>query len=213
MEEQYMSNNMKILQMDISLNSENYSMDLSNDMLINVANINESYQDQPSKFAWWATLATLARSKANKLKQQLDREQDYIKTTLTGTLDSKVRQQLELDGEKITETKVTNAIYTHPEYISHKEKVAQFQEEYLEADEQARLLEMGKETMNQRKEMLISLGAQLRNDWDGVGDFASHSSEDDEKDSKVHSIVGSKKSGRTGMKRTPVVTENTESEE
>lgn len=201
-------NDLKILQMNINLNSETYNMDLSEDMLINVADINESYCDQPSKYAWWATLATLARSKANKLKQQVDKESDYIKTTLTGILDAKVRKEMELNGEKITESKAQNAIYVDPEYLSHKAKLATLQEEFVVADEQARLLEVGKETMNQRKEMLISLGAQLRTDYDGVGDFAirSRSKEDRAKLSEVKSIVGSRK--RANIKREPIVAES-----
>ena len=186
---------MSVLTMEVKLSSETVSLDLSQDMVINVANINESYIDQPAKFAYWATLATLARSKANKIKRELDREQDYIKTTLTGSLDSKVRAQLEIDGEKVTETKVTNGIFTHPEYISYKAKIADKQREYDEADEQARLLEVGRETMNQRKEMLISLGAQLRTDYDGASDLrVIGNTENNESD--IRNIVGKKKQQR-----------------
>lgn len=182
------------MQVKLSADSEVVSLDLSKDMLINVADINESYVDQPARYAYWATMATFARSKANKIKQRMDREQDYIKTTLTGTLDSKVRIQLELDGEKITETKVMNAIYTHPEYISCKAKLADLQDQFAEADEQARMLEVGKETMNQRKEMLISLGAQLRNEYNGVSDFWVKKEEDPA--SNIRDIIGQKKSNR-----------------
>lgn len=182
---------MEILKIEVKINDTTNRLDLSQDMLIDVSNINKSYVDQPSKYAYWATLAALARSKANKIKQQMDREQDYMKTTLTGILDSKVRTQLELDGEKITETKVTNAIYTNPEYIAYKTKIDELNKQYLEADEQARLLEVGRTTLDQRKEMLISLGAQLRSDWEGNSDVCV-------KD--VSDIVGKKKSAR----RTPI---------
>ena len=121
--------NFSILKMDVSLRGDVFSLDLAEDMAINVANINESYCDQPSKYAWWATLATLARSKANMLKRQIDKESDYIKTTLSGHLDGKVRKEMELNGEKVTEGKVQNAIYADPEYLSHKSKLADLQEE------------------------------------------------------------------------------------
>lgn len=179
--------NMEILKIDVKINDTNVSLDLSQDMLIDVSDINKSYLDQPSKYAYWATLAALARSKANKMKQQLDKEQDYLKTTLTGTLDAKVRNQLELDGEKITESKVTNAIYTNPEYIAYKTRIDEMTKAYLDADEQARLLEVGRATLDQRKEMLISLGAQLRSDFDGNSDLSV-------KD--VSSIVGEGKRAR-----------------
>lgn len=177
---------MEVLKIDVKINNQEINLDLSQDMIIDVNNINQSYIDQPSKYAYWATLSALARSKANKLKQKLDKEQDYLKTTLTGTLDAKVRNQLELDGEKITESKVTNAIYTNPEYIAYKGKIDDLNVQYLEADEQARLLEVGRATLDQRKEMLISLGAQLRSDWDGNSDITI-------KEKSVADIVGKKK--------------------
>ena len=210
MEELYMEQerDMDVLKISVKLDTEVVSLDLSEDMIINVANINESYVDQPARYAYWATLATLARSKANKLKHQVEQEQDYIKTTLTGTLDGKVRQQLELDGEKVTETKVLNAIYTHPEYISHKSKVADLQEKFILADEQARLLEVGKETMNQRKEMLISLGAQLRTDYDGVADVSvKGKSADKDVIADVSDIVGRKRKQRE-IARKAITTES-----
>ena len=61
---------MSVLQMSVKLSDNIVSLDLSQDMLINTADINESYLDQPARYAYWATLAALARSKANKLKQQ-----------------------------------------------------------------------------------------------------------------------------------------------
>ena len=203
--------NMEVLKMEVKLNSEIVSLDLSQDMVINVADINESYVDQPARYAYWATLSTLARSKANKLKQQIDKEQDYIRTTLTGSLDSKVRQQLELDGEKVTETKVSNAIYVHPTFIAHKSKLSELQEAYNEADEQARLLEVGKETMNQRKEMLISLGAQLRTDYDGVADLVVKGSKysGESKVSDISGIVGKKKTQRQ-ISRKAIISEESE---
>lgn len=201
--------NKDILKTSFTVNDENVTMELSDDMVINVADITESYVDQPAKYAYWATFAALLRSKANKLKQQVDRETDYIKTTLTGSLDSKVRIQLELDGEKITESKVSSAIFTHPEYIAHKDKLKTLQEEYLEADEKARLLEVGKETMNQRKEMLISLGAQLRTDYDGTSDFHIKSKQESVVNLETaKEIVGKGKRSRTTRK--PIITESEE---
>lgn len=205
------SKDYSVLQMTVNLrDDETVSLDLSSDMIINVANINESYINQPARYAYWATLATLARSKANKLKSQIDKEQDYLKTVLTGTLDGKVRTQLELDGEKVTETKVTNAIFTHPEYISCKMKISELQDKFIEADEQARLLEVGRETMNQRKEMLISLGAQLRTDFDSSSDLYIK----DGSVTNIRDIVGKKRSQRAveRMERKPIVSDEEDEE-
>lgn len=182
--------NLNVLEFTIKIDSD-VKLDLSEDLLINVADITESYIDQPAKYAYWATLASKARSKANKLKSKIDKEQDYLKTTLTGKLDSKARQQLEIDGEKITETKVTAWIQSSREYTEQKELIYELQDKYLEADEQARLLEVGRDTMMQRKDMLISLGAQLRNELDGSQQFSTRGREGAPVD--VSQIIGSKK--------------------
>ena len=113
-----------------------------------------------------------------------------------------------MDGEKVTETKVTNAIYTHPEYISRKSKLAELQDKFSEADQQARLLEVGRDTMNQRKEMLISLGAQLRNDYDGVADCTIKGTEESTI-TDIRSIVGKNKAKRK-VARQPAISESEE---
>lgn len=152
----------------VELGDESYHQDLESDLAINPGDINESFIDQPAKFAWWAVLAAKARSKADRLKAAADKQDDFIRKTLTGQLDTKVRQQLELDGEKITESKVTSAIFKHPEYVEAVDTYNNLREAYINADEDARTLEAAREAMNQRKDMLISLGAMLRMDVGNV---------------------------------------------
>lgn len=142
-----------------------YDMDLAADLKINEDDINSSFVEQPSLFAWWATLATMARAKANQLKLDMEKQEDYIKKTLKGELDAEVRKQFELDGVKATESKVENGIYSHPRYTQAMEEYYQLRKTFLDADADAAFLESAKEAFNHRKEMLISVGANLRSEW------------------------------------------------
>ena len=153
-----------ILSVEVKTKNQVDTMNLADDLLIDEANINESFCNQPSLFAWWATVAAQARAIADKVKLEVEKQDDYIRKTLTGELDVEVRQQLELNGEKVTETKVTNSIFTHKKYKAEVEKLYELKEKYLEANSNAVVLEIGRDSMNQRKDALISLGAQVRND-------------------------------------------------
>lgn len=154
----------EFLCLTVEMSGKTYSQDLNEDLRINSSDINESYIDQPSKFAWWAVLAAQARAKADRIKSAIEKQDEYIRKILTGELDAEVRKNLELDGEKVTEGKVTNGIYQHERYIEEMDKLHNLRDEYVEANEDACILEAAKDALNQRKEMLISLGAQMRID-------------------------------------------------
>lgn len=175
------------LELDVNMSGKHYKQDLAEDLKINVDDINESYIDQPSKFAWWAVLAAQARARADKLKSSVDKQDEHIRKTLMGELDAKVREELELDGEKVTEGKVTNGIYKHPRYVEEMAKLHALRDEFVEANEDASILGAAKDAMNQRKEMLISLGAQLRTDMSNV--------ELDMKKKQAADIISAKKRG------------------
>lgn len=159
-----MNRDTEFMNLTVELSGKTYHQDLSEDLKINSLDINESYIDQPSKFAWWAVLAAQARAKADKLKSCIDKQDEYIRKILTGELDAEVRKSLELDGEKITESKVSNGIYSNDRYKEEMEILHNLRDEFVKANEDASILEAAKEAMDQRKEMLISLGAQLRTD-------------------------------------------------
>lgn len=158
----------EFMRLTVEMSGKKYEQDLNEDLRINSDDINESYIDQPSKFAWWAVLAAQARAKADRIKSAIEKQDEYMRKILTGELDAEVRKRLELDGEKITEGKVTNGIYKDERYIEEMNKLHNLRDEYVEANEDACILESAKEALNQRKEMLISLGAQLRTDLSNV---------------------------------------------
>lgn len=150
-----------------------YDMDLASDLAIE--DVNDAFINQPSLFAWWATLASMARTKANQMKMDMEKQEDFVKKTLKGQLDKEVRAQLELDGEKITEGKVENGIYCHPKYKEESDKYYKLRTLYLQADADASFLETAREAFCHRKEVLISLAANLRSEMNNSLDMTSKS--------------------------------------
>lgn len=183
------SRDMKILEINVKTKSFEDTMDLAEDLKVDSANINQAFCDQPAKYAWWATVATQAKALADRKKMEVERKEDYIRKTLIGELDVEVRQELEMNGEKVTETKVTNAIYCHDRYKEEVAELYELKSEYLKLTEQLATLEVAKEAMNQRKDMLISLGAQLRQEGGNIDVSLRQFSE------KASSIVGAKRKG------------------
>lgn len=182
---------LSILEVTVKLPQNSYDLDLAKDSQIDVNNLNQGFIEQPTIFAWYATLAALAKSKVTRLKREVEKQDDYIKKTLIGTLDSKVRKQLEINGEKVTETKVTNAIYADVEYISNIQKLNGLKDELTDAEENSAILDVARETMIQRKDMLISLGAQVRSDYDNTGDMSIKGEEIDT--DKIKSIINTRR--------------------
>lgn len=182
---------LSILEVTVKLPQNSYDLDLAKDSQIDVNNLNQGFIEQPTIFAWYATLAALTKSKVTRLKREVEKQDDYIKKTLIGTLDSKVRKQLEINGEKVTETKVTNAIYADVEYISNIQKLNGLKDELTDAEENSAILDVARETMIQRKDMLISLGAQVRSDYDNTGDVGLKGEEIDT--DKVKSIINTRR--------------------
>lgn len=151
-----------ILSIVVKTKTSENTIDLAKDLKIDIDNINDSFIDQPCKYAYWATVAAQAKTLADRKKLEVDRQEDYLKKTLIGELDVAVRQDLELNGEKITETKVTNGIYAHEMYKEQMDRLYSLKEEFVELQSQVDVLEAAREAMDQRKDSLISLGAQLR---------------------------------------------------
>lgn len=136
--------------------------DLKDDLRFTPEDINAAYMEQPAKFAYWAVVTAQAKSAVDKKKLEVERQDDFMKKALIGELDRVVRRNLELEGERVTEAKVTNNIYIHPRYLEAQAKLYALQDELAELQSQYGLLYAAKDAMIHRKDMLVSMGAQLR---------------------------------------------------
>lgn len=129
-----------------------YKMDLGKDLEINRADINTELSNQPAMFAWYATIAELAKAKTQQLKTDLE--------LLEAELDQKLRRQWDADANgKMTEASLQAAIKMTPAF--QKAQAA-----YHEAVKNQGMLQVAKIAFEQRKDMLISLASNMRAEGD-----------------------------------------------
>jgi hypothetical protein len=137
---------------EIDVNGKLQEVDtVSEDLFIDEDNLNEEYIKQPGTFAWYAVLTAEAEAYRDKLKFDLE--------VLAADLDKQVREEIELRGDKVTEKLVETEVGRKQEYRNKKE-------ELLEANRQLNVMKAVKEGLVQKKDMLISLGANMRNEKD-----------------------------------------------
>ena len=146
----------------LELEVQGTKVNLEADLAISTENINQAFMEQSAKFAYWATLAAQAKSLVEQKKLEVDKQDDYMRKTLIGELDSKVREDLDNEGIKITESKVQARIYASPQYKVEAETLSRLKQELVELQKQLYLMDVAKESMEQRKDMLVSLGAMIR---------------------------------------------------
>lgn len=167
-----MKHDMTILNITVKTKTSENTVDLGEDLKINSSDINQNFCEQPAKFAWWATVAVQAQSLVDRKKMEVDKQEEFIRKTLVGELDAEVRMDMEMNGEKATETKVTNRIYVNEKYKEEVKKLYELKDELLELQYQSNILQAAKEAMIQRKDALISLGAQLRIEGNNSSDLS-----------------------------------------
>ena len=184
-----MERDMSILNITVKTKNSENDVDLGADLKINSADINQDFCEQPAKFAWWATVAVQAQALVDRKKMEVDKQDDYIRKTLVGELDTEVRQEMEMNGEKATETRVTNRIYVHERYKAEVAKLYDLKEELLELQQKSALLNVAKDAMVQRKDALISLGAQLRLEGNNSTDLSLKAAEVIGKSNERRAIV------------------------
>lgn len=185
-----MERDMSILNITVKTKTSENTVDLGEDLKINISDINQDFCEQPAKFAWWATVAAQAQSLVDRKRLDVDRQDDYIRKTLVGELDTEVRNEMEMNGEKATEAKVSSRIYSHDKYQAEVNKLYMWREELLELQLQAARLNAAKDAMVQRKDALISLGAQLRLEGNNVSDLSIKAAEVIKESKARKAIVG-----------------------
>jgi len=141
--------NFKGLEVTFEVNGITYSGGLDSDLEIDRDDLNGEFQEQAKKFAWWAALSELAKDKQAGLKHELDKVYARLDHA------SRSNAAASIPPVKLTEKMVENEVITSPIY-------EQAMQNYLQAKKEYGLLMAGREAMSQRKEMLISLGANYR---------------------------------------------------
>jgi hypothetical protein len=141
-----------VLSFSIKLNGKEYSNDAAESLRIDRTILDDEFANQHVRFAYFATLHEIAKDKVARLKVSLE--------TLYAQLDHEKRKianeyKATQPSFKYTETMCENEIKTDQRYQAKNA-------EYLDAMQLAGVLGVAREAFAQRKEMLISLGANAR---------------------------------------------------
>jgi len=135
----------------IKLDEHVWERDVEEELKIDPNDIDQEFQDQSGKFAWWATLASLAEyNYLRKRQARKEKEADqYVQ----------LRRLAEATGKRVTEKQLEAQLTLDPEV-----KALVLQE--LEAQKQFSILSAITQAFRQRKDMLVSLGSNLRAEKD-----------------------------------------------
>lgn len=136
-----------IVSFEIKIGDSQFKNNLREDLNIDRTNLDEEFMTQHEKFAYYSTLHEMAKHNENQCKRELE--------ILYAQVDFEVRQQAQEAGIKMTETMIKNQAITDERY--QKKHL-----EYLESKKLAGILGVARESFSQRKEMLISIGANAR---------------------------------------------------
>ena len=147
-----MSNQDSILKISLSVGGSIYDRDISEDLTISRETLNEDCISQSSLYAWYSVLAENARD-------ERDRAKDKINVT-DAQLDAQIREELTEAKEKITDKKVEQAVKRHDLY---REAV----NSHLQACHTFGILVAAQNAFGHRKEMLVTLAANMRREQDG----------------------------------------------
>jgi len=132
----------------VELKGKRFEGDLASDLKIDKVNLSDEFTKQASVYAWWATLSALAQEKYQH--KRLERK------IVEAELDKEKRLTLGAENNRrVTEKVVEREVHLDPRW-------RKAYEEEIEAAKEAAILSGATEALRQRKDMLVALGLQLR---------------------------------------------------
>lgn len=140
-------------QMTISLGEEEQTLNLDEIVPIS-ADLSDEFSRQPSLYAYVAMLSAQAEAAWAMAKRDAERER--------ADSDQIIREEARAREEKITEGIVSSRVTLDPAVQKAEEEEAEYRYQYL-------LIKAVVQAMDQRAQMLISLGAHLRAEADMSG--------------------------------------------
>lgn len=142
-----------VTELEITVNTPTgtKTINVAEELEINQTNLNESFIEQPGKYAWWGMLAEQARYRMDQLKAEMEKEE--------AEADRRIRASLEANKEKVTESIVTRRIKLDPFYLEKQKR-------YLEAKKTYSTLDRILKAFDHRLDSMISIGANKRKEFD-----------------------------------------------
>jgi hypothetical protein len=151
-----MSDITKDLSIKVTINKKKRTFDLANELKITYdssAALTEEMSQQPAKYAWMGVLFSLAQDHYERLKRG--------QKTLYATLSKKHRKRRENTNLKATDKIVDADVEADKEYIDYGDTL---QDAKLSRD----ILSAAVGAFEQRKDMMQSIGGQLKREQDGT---------------------------------------------
>lgn len=141
---------------------------LQKDLAFNEHNLDDAFMSQSGMFAHYSGVAHRAARRHDQLSQQVK--------LVEAKLDQEIRQEASSSGEKLTEAAIKNRILLDPRHRKITERM-------LDAKAVAGMTKDACESFKQRRDMLIQIGANVREEHKGEMRMkAARESQDDMKD-------------------------------
>jgi len=126
---------------------KDYEVDLNEALAFDEHSLNKAYTEQASLYAWWAAARAIAIKYKEKLKKQLNLRRSNLMIQFRKESEEKIL--------KWTLSDIEARILADTDYDLTAEKV-------IEAEHNVDLLTAVCEALEHRREMLVSLGANVR---------------------------------------------------
>ncbi len=136
---------------ELRIGNQVYRGNYMDDLKVSESDINEVLKTQPERFVFWAQMEFLARMIVEKWKMELEKTEAQVYLQF--------REEAASHGEKVTEKTLEAKLRLSPTIDAVRQR-------YLQARLQYERLKAVTEAFRQRKDMIMSLAANLREEMD-----------------------------------------------
>ena len=160
-----MKNKDDVLTISVRVNDVVYDCDLEKDLGISRETLSDDCVRQSSFFAWYSVLAENAKAERDRAKERIG--------VVKAEVDQEIRAKKEAEGKKTTENMLS-------QLIELDERYRQAVDAHLDASRIYGILSVAPQAFEHRRDMLITLGANMRKEHDDTFIRGSKSSTRDE---------------------------------
>jgi hypothetical protein len=140
---------------DIKCAGKAWSGNIRDILKISDVKLSEEFMQQPSIYAWFASLCEMAGAEAENKKFKV--------SVLKANTEKRIRYEFASRGEKTTENSIAAAVQTDDAFIAASMDL-------IESERQYSILRSLVRSLDQRKDMLIQLGVMKRQEMQ-LSDF------------------------------------------
>lgn len=146
---------------------------LKRDMAFSTSNLSEAFSQQASLFSYYAEKHAQAERQESRIKMTLDMREAQA--------DRRIRKEAKAEGEKFTEPQIAKLVLLDP-------TVAKLNRDYIDAKQISAICKAAVEGFRHRRDMLIQLGADAREEKKGTLRMTAGSAGE-----RAHSMMGTQR--------------------